>query len=130
MANVYWKKSVSTLIGSIWLYTLAGIAASITGVVNAYLNPSGMMGRIMDLMNGESPMQISMGDIVEKIFTIFVLIGYYLFFRSLTRFMRLQSESIGRRFAMPGLENNICFLVKAIRTSLESLVFPPGYQYH
>lgn len=96
MENIYWKKSVSTLIGSIWLYTLAGIATSITGVVNAYLNPFGIRGMIMNLMNGESSQEIGMGDVVEKIFSLLVLVGYYLFFRSLTRFMRLQSDTRDR----------------------------------
>lgn len=96
MENIYWKKTVGTLISSIWLYTLAGIAASITGVVNAFLNPSGMMGMIMNMMNGDNPQPISMGDIVEKTFSLLVLVGYYLFFRSLTRFMRLQGAAHDR----------------------------------
>lgn len=93
MENIYWKKTVGTLIGAIWLYTLAGIAASITGAVNAYLNPSGVMGIIKDLMEGGNgaPSQ-SMGDVIESMFSILMLVGYYLFFRSLARFARLQSN--------------------------------------
>lgn len=93
MENIYWKKTVGTLISSIWLYTLAGIAASAARVVNALMDPSGIMGMLKDMMEGGSGMpQISMGDIIEKMFSVLVLIGYYLFFRSLTRFARLQSD--------------------------------------
>ena len=93
MENIYWKKTVGTLIGSIWLYTLAGIVGSIVGVVNAIMNPSGVLGMIKDLMEGGSATpQISIGDMVENMFSLFVLAGYYLFFRSLTRFVSLQSD--------------------------------------
>ena len=93
MENIYWKKTVGTLIGAIWLYTLADLAASITGVVNELLNPSGALGMLKDLMEGESGAPtLSMGDIVESMFSILVIVGYYLFFRSLTRFARLQSN--------------------------------------
>lgn len=93
MENIYWKKTVGTLIGAIWLYTLAGIAASITGVVNGYLNPSGVMGMIKDMMEGGSGApSLSMADVIESMFSILMLVGYYLFFRSLTRFARLQSN--------------------------------------
>lgn len=93
MENIYWKKTVGTLIGAIWLYTLADIAASIAGAVNEILNPSGALGMIKDLMEGGSGApSLSMGDIIESMFSILVLIGYYLFFRSLTRFARLQSN--------------------------------------
>lgn len=93
MENIYWKKTVGTLIGAIWLYTLADIAASITGAVNEILNPSGALGMIKDLMEGGSGAPtLSMGDIIESMFSILVLVGYYLFFSSLTRFSRLQSN--------------------------------------
>lgn len=93
MENIYWKKTVGTLIGAIWLYTLADIAASIAGAVNEILNPSGALGMIKDLMEGGSGApSLSMGDIIESMFSILVLVGYYLFFRSLTRFSRLQSN--------------------------------------
>lgn len=115
MKNIYWKRTVGTLIGSIWLYTLADIAVSITGAVNAILNPSGAWGIIRLLMNGgnfNNPYQqlwiaqgiedmmntgdggiaVSMGDMIEGIFSILVFVGYYLFFRSLTRFAGLQSN--------------------------------------
>lgn len=93
MENIYWKKTVGTLIGAIWLYTLADIAASITGAVNEILNPSGALGMIKDLMEGGSGApSLGVGDIIESMFSILVLIGYYLFFRSLTRFARLQSN--------------------------------------
>lgn len=93
MENIYWKKTVGTLIGAIWLYTLADIAASITGAVNEILNPSGALGMIKDLMEGGSGApSLSMGDIIESMFSILVLVGYYLFFRSLARFSRLQSN--------------------------------------
>lgn len=91
MENIYWKKTVGTLIGAIWLYTLADIAASIAGAVNEILNPSGALGMIKDLMEGGSGApSLGVGDIIESMFSILVLIGYYLFFRSLTRFARLQ----------------------------------------
>lgn len=92
MENIYWKKTVGTLISSIWLYTLAGIAASITGAINAFLNPNGVMGMIMNLMNGQSTQEMGIGDLVEKMFLLLVVTGYYLFFRSLTRFMHLQGN--------------------------------------
>lgn len=79
------------LIGAIWLYTLADLAASITGAVNELLNPSGALGMLKDLMEGGSGAPtLSMGDSIESMFSILVIVGYYLFFRSLTRFARLQ----------------------------------------
>lgn len=94
MENIYWKKTVGTLIGAIWLYTLADLAASIAGAVNELLNPSGVMGMLKDLMDGGSGApSLSMGDIIEGMFSILVVIGYYLFFQSLTRFARLQRNS-------------------------------------
>ena len=93
MENIYWKKTVGTLIGAIWLYTLADLAASITGAVNELLNPSGVMGMLKDLMeSGNGAPTLSIGDIIESMFSLLVIVGYYLFFRSLTRFARLQSN--------------------------------------
>lgn len=91
MENIYWKKTVGTLIGAIWLYTLADLAASITGAVDEFLNPSGVLGMFKDLMDGGNGVPtLSMGDMIESMFSILVLVGYYLFFRSLIRFARLQ----------------------------------------
>lgn len=93
MENIYWKKTVGTLIGAIWLYTLADIAGSIAGAVNALLDPSGVMGMLEDIMDGgNGASMLSIGDIIESMFSILVLVGYYLFFRSLTRFARLQPD--------------------------------------
>jgi len=93
MENIYWKKTVGTLIGAIWLYTLADLAASITGAVNELLNPSGVMGMLKDLLeSGNGAPTLSIGDIIESMFSLLVIVGYYLFFRSLTRFARLQSN--------------------------------------
>lgn len=53
----------------------------------------GALGMLKDLMEGGSGApSLSMGDIIESMFSILVLVGYYLFFRSLTRFSRLQSN--------------------------------------
>lgn len=96
MQNVYWKKSAGMLIGAMWLYTLAGIAASIAGVVNFFVNPSVLQNLLESLMEGELPGKPGVGDMVEDVFNVLVLVGYYLFFRSLTRFALLQQSAADR----------------------------------
>ena len=52
MENVYWRRTVSTLIGSIWLYTLAGIAGGIVDVVSAAMNPLDILQYLQSLAEG------------------------------------------------------------------------------
>lgn len=96
MQNVYWKRTTGTLIGAMWLYTLAGIAASIASAVNFFVNPSMLQDIMQSLMDGELPGKPGVGDMVEDVFNVLVLVGYYLFFRSLTRFSLLQKHAPDR----------------------------------
>lgn len=98
MENIYWKKTVGTLIGAIWLYTLASIAASVAEIINAIMNPSGIMGIITDFMSGSiGASSVGSGDVIESISTLIMLVGYYLFFNSLTRFMHLQNDEYDKK---------------------------------
>lgn len=93
MENIYWKKTVGTLIGAIWLYTLADIAGSINDAVDAVLNPAGLMDMMQSLMEGGgSSFAPDMSDMLGWLFSLLSLAGYYLFFSSLTRFAQLQSN--------------------------------------
>lgn len=101
MENRYWKKSVGTLIGAIWLYTLADIAGSVTEFVNGLLSPGGMMGMLASVMGEGGGSAFGLGDLLEYLFPLLVLLGYWLFYSALTDFMRLQRsdadrESVGK----------------------------------
>jgi len=96
MENTYWKKSVGTLIGAIWLYTLADIAGSVTRFVNGLSDPGGIMGMIASLTGDNGGFSFGVGDLLEYLFPVLVLFGYYLFYTSLTRFMRMQRSDADR----------------------------------
>ena len=95
MENTYWEKSVGTLIGAIWLYTLADIAGSVTGFVNGLLSPGDMMGMLASMMDGGGS-AFGLGDLLEYLFPLLVLLGYWLFYSSLTDFVRLQRSDADR----------------------------------
>lgn len=114
MENKYWKKCVGTLIGAIWLYTLAGIAGSITEAVNGMLNPGGVMGMMASFMGGDGGgSAFGIGDLLEYLFPLLVLLGYYLFYSSLSQLMRLQ-QSTGDREAVAKVRKAYILMVVAI----------------
>ncbi len=89
MKNIRWQKCIGTLIGAIWLYTLADIAGSITESINGLLNPVGFLG---SLMGGEDNSPFGVGDLLEYLFPVLVLVGYLMFYSSLGRFVKLQKD--------------------------------------
>lgn len=92
MENIYWKNTIDTLIRSIWLYTLSYLAISITKVIRAIWSPLSITQIMNSFLEDSNVLELEIGDIIEKIFSLLMLIGYYLFFRSLTRFSRLQTD--------------------------------------
>lgn len=96
MKNRFWTKTVGSLIGAIWLYTLADIAGSVAGFVNGLLSPGGMMGMIASLMGEGGGSAFGLGDLLESLFPLLVMLGYWLFYSALTNFMRLQRSDADR----------------------------------
>lgn len=93
MENIYWKKTVGTLIAGIWLYTIAGIVDSLIDAVDSIVNPIGLMDFINNLAEsatGNTP--LSGSDIFGGICTVLVIVGYFLFFRSMLRFIQMQKH--------------------------------------
>ncbi len=93
MENIYWKKTVGTLITGIWLYTIAGIVDSLIDAVDSIVNPIGLMDFINNLAEsatGNSP--LSGSDIFGGLCTVLVIVGYFLFFRSMLRFIQMQKH--------------------------------------
>lgn len=114
MENKYWKKTVGALIGAIWLYTLADIAASVTGFVNGLLDFSGFRGWVELLAGGKGAGGIGLGDLLEYFFPLLVLLGYLLFYLALSDFMRLQ-RSASDRSAVHGIRlAYILFFIAAL----------------
>lgn len=96
MENKFWKSAVGSLIGAIWLYTLADIAGSITETVNGILNPGGILGMFSSFMGDSEGAFVGTVDILGWLFALLVLFGYFLFYSSLSRFMRLQRSDADR----------------------------------
>lgn len=92
MENICWKNTVGTLIGFIWLYMSASVAASVVGVLNGIMNPGGVREMIESFVTGSASRQPDMGDLIRDMFSVVMLIGYFLFARLLTRFIHLQSH--------------------------------------
>lgn len=111
MENMYWKKSVGTLIGAIWLYTLAGIAGSVTGFVNGLLSPGGMMGMLASMTGDGGGSAFGLGDLLEYLFPLLVLLGYWLFYSSLSDFMRLQRGDADREAVAKVRKSYILMLI-------------------
>lgn len=96
MKNKFWKGVVGSLIGAIWLYTLADIAGSITETINGILNPGGILGMFSSFMRDSEESLIGIGDIMKWFFDLLVLFGYFLFYTSLSRFMHIQRSDADR----------------------------------
>lgn len=111
MENIYWKKSVGSLIGAIWLYTLADIAGSVTGFVNGWLSSGGVMGMIASMMGEDGGSPFGLGDLLEYLFPLLVLLGYWLFYSSLTGFMRLQRSDADREAVAKVRKSYVLMLV-------------------
>lgn len=113
MKNRFWTKSVGSLIGAIWLYTLADIAGSVTGFVNGLLSPGGIMGVIASLTGEGGGSAFGLGDMLESLFPLLVLLGYWLFYSALTDFMRLQRSDADRE-AVAKVRKSYILMVIAI----------------
>ena len=101
MENKYWKQTIGTLIGAIWLYTLAGIAGNVIDVVDMVTNPMGIVQMLQSLIDGDSSQSlIDTTDILGYLATFLMLIGYVLFYKSLVRFIRLQQSEADRLSAL------------------------------
>ncbi len=87
MENKYWKETVAALITGIWVYTVAGIVGDIFGLINS----ASSVGDVMSMMNGGSA-SVGFGfiDFIELLCSVLVIAGYYFFFRSLLRFIKMQ----------------------------------------
>lgn len=97
MENKVWQKTVGSLIGAIWLYTLADIAGSITEFIDGLLNPIGFLDMISALTGGsEDSSPFSVFDLLGYLFPLLVFMGYLLFFSSLSRFALLQRSDADR----------------------------------
>lgn len=91
MEKKIWQKTVGSLIGAIWLYTLANIAGSITDFVDDLLNPVDLFSTIASLAGGgEGSSPFGTIDLLGYFFSLSVIVGYFLFFSALSRFIELQ----------------------------------------
>ena len=85
--NNVWKSSIDSLITAIWIYTLCSIVANIIDTVSSVTSNLD----IADIMNGNVQF-FDASDIASAAFGIFVIIGYYLFFKALDTFSNHQAN--------------------------------------
>ena len=88
MGNTYWKKTVGALIGAIWLYTLADIAANLLDPIDSLLNSNSWMETFAGMMQGES--MFDLFDVLGWLLGFLTIFGYVYFYILLSRFMYLQ----------------------------------------
>ncbi len=93
MENKYWKETIAALIAGIWVYTLADIAGGFFGVIN---NIVGAGEAANAFMNGGSAGGFGFLDIICLLCNILVILGYFFFFRSLFRFIKMQRNDADR----------------------------------
>ncbi len=113
MENHLWKKTIGTLISAIWLYTIAGIVGSITETTNTILNLGEILYSMFD--GGEYEVAPNFADLIEFICSFLVILGYYLFFRSIIRFVKLQRNNIDKENANK-IKSSYILLVIALIT--------------
>ncbi len=95
MKNYLWERNIGTLISAIWMYTLAGIIGTITETINDILNWDEMLYAITSMLEGgEYEVAPNFADLVEFLCSFLVILGYYLFFRSICRFVKFQKNDI------------------------------------
>ncbi len=87
MNNTYWKNTVAALIAGIWVYTLADILGEIFDVIDS-ISSAGQ--GISALMSGEGGGGFGFVGFLSLLCSILVIVGYYFFFRSLLRFIKMQ----------------------------------------
>lgn len=96
MENRPWKQTVCTLITAVWIYTLAGIFGSIICAIDSIYNGIDFIGALTG-DGGESSTFISFWKYWDYLRSMLVVIGYFLFYRSLGRFEKLQLNSSDAR---------------------------------
>lgn len=96
MENRPWKQTVCTLITAVWIYTLAGIFGSIICAIDSIYNGIDFIGALTG-DGGESSTFISFWKYWDYLRSLLVVIGYFLFYRSLGRFEKLQLNSSDAR---------------------------------
>ncbi len=90
MKNINWTFCIKSLIWSIIIYTLGGIADSIIEAVDSITNPVGFLSSFMD-NGGYSSFDI--GEFFyENLAKIFVICGYLMFYGNLKKFAQLQTN--------------------------------------
>lgn len=123
LENVYWKRCISNLINGIWIYTLAGIVASVLPLIKLiglFTSGWGIAGFLYSVTNSESPMDaISQFTppaiaIAEKVVWLFVLIGYILFFTAICRWIKLQKDERDRAYVCMIKKSYIMLLLSVI----------------
>ncbi len=117
MKNFLWERNINTLISAIWMYTLAGIIGSITETINGILNWDEMLYAITSMLEGgEYEVSPNFADLVEFICSFLVILGYYLFSRSICRFVKFQKNDIDSENANK-IKTSYILLIVALLTN-------------
>ncbi len=124
MENNYWKKTVGMLITGIWVYTLADIFGNVLDIIENLLNPMDLKeyfeflarkvacvaysGNVWDVI------EIEATDVLGVLCNILVFVGYYLFYKSLLQFVKMQTHVFDRFFAQKVKSAYVLFLVATV----------------
>lgn len=92
MENKPWKQTVGTLITAVWIYTLAGIFGGIISAIDIIQNGFDFIGALTGEDGGSSTF-ISFWEYWDYMCTLLIVIGYFLFYQSLSKFEKLQLNS-------------------------------------
>lgn len=98
MDNKPWKQTVGTLITAVWIYTLAGIFGSIISAIDTIQSGFDIIGTLTGDSGGSSTF-LSFWEYWDYLSSLLVIIGYFLFYRSLSRFEKLQLTASDARGA-------------------------------
>ncbi len=95
MINKQWQTTVGNITTGIWFYTLGGIFAGVFSTIALAIDPNGAMESFMSIFSdeevAESPFAV-IGDSLDYLCNLMVIIGYYFFYSSIIKFGRLQKD--------------------------------------
>ncbi len=86
-----WSKSTKALWISIWVYVLSGILSTLCEWIDSLQNAQ-------ELFSMEFDMTPSEADVFSIIFSLLVIVGYVIFFRSIGNFANVQKEITDKKW--------------------------------
>ncbi len=101
MSNILWVLNIKKLKNAIFIYTGFSLLATLFSGINSIVNPVNIKEIVDAVMSGEASALVepSLLSILSTVCSVLVIVGYVLFFISISNFVKMQHDEADTRAA-------------------------------